>query len=148
MARLFLPPILFIEAIIAMAVLHGLWPLTQWVSGPVRWSGLVLILMGGLLTVGQAGRFRRQGANVPSHRPPTQFIHDGVYRFSRNPMYLGFVLALVGIWVLLGSAGALLPVVGFSLIMNFGWIPFEERHMRRCYGEGYHQYCQRVRRWI
>ncbi|WP_019959906.1 methyltransferase family protein [Woodsholea maritima] len=145
---MFLPPILFFEALMAMVIIHKFWPLAKWVSGPYRWVGLALIMIGLVLTMGQAGRFRRHGANVRSHKAPTRFIHDGVYKYSRNPMYLGFLLALLGAWLFLGSAGALIPVVVFGLVMNFTWITYEEAYMRATFGDEYRAYCQRVRRWV
>jgi protein-S-isoprenylcysteine O-methyltransferase Ste14 len=75
-------------------------------------------------------------------------IVEGPFRFSRNPMYLGMILALLGVCVLLGSPGPSPVPVVFYLIMRFVFIPAEERTMEETFGEEFERYRHAVRRWI
>jgi protein-S-isoprenylcysteine O-methyltransferase Ste14 len=144
-----LPPRAFLLALLAMAALHFFLPLEKWNGNTLTAVTAALLLGAGLtLTIGQARRFDRVKANIKTFDPPTALIKDGPYRFSRNPMYLGFVLTLLGVWFLLLSAGALLPVLAFASACNFIYIPFEEREMLRVHGGAYDDYRQTVRRWL
>ena len=75
-------------------------------------------------------------------------VTGGVYRFTRNPMYLGLALLLLawGIYLANVAALALMPV--FVLYINRFQIAPEERALRARFGAGFHAYCARVRRWL
>lgn len=94
--------------------------------------------------------FRSAGTTVDPRVPDqsSSLVVGGVYRTSRNPMYVGFLLMLSGWGVLLGNIAslALLPV--FVIYMNRFQIVPEERHMREKFGEDYRHYEEAVRRWI
>jgi protein-S-isoprenylcysteine O-methyltransferase Ste14 len=83
----------------------------------------------------------------PWHRP-TGFVTDGPYAISRNPMYLGSLLTLVGIGLVRGSIPALLGPPAFVTILTRGQIAFEERALSDAYGSLYEEYRGRVRRWL
>ena len=72
-------------------------------------------------------------------------VTDGLFRFSRNPMYLGMSAALMGLGVVLGTLLPLLVTVAFVIIADRWYIRFEAAAMRRKFG---HAYAQRTRRWF
>jgi protein-S-isoprenylcysteine O-methyltransferase Ste14 len=72
----------------------------------------------------------------------------GPFGFSRNPMYLGMLIWLVGLAILLGSLIAFLFPILLFLLANFLLIPTEERRMEHQFGKQYVAYRQRVRRWL
>ena len=94
--------------------------------------------------------FRSANTTVDPRTPhqSSSLVQNGVYRYTRNPMYLGFLLILVAWGFYLGSvfAGLLLPV--FVLYMNRFQIKPEECHMRVLFGEAYSRYRSEVRRWL
>jgi protein-S-isoprenylcysteine O-methyltransferase Ste14 len=94
--------------------------------------------------------FRRAGTTVDPRVPgqSAQLVASGVYRYSRNPMYVGFLLVLCGWAVLLGNALSLLLVPAFVVYMNHFQIAPEERAMREKFGAAYTQYADTVRRWL
>tara|TARA_R110002096_G_scaffold1376_20_gene7289 strand:- start:3027 stop:3536 length:510 start_codon:yes stop_codon:yes gene_type:complete len=94
--------------------------------------------------------FRRAGTTVDPRVPgqSAQLVASGVYRYSRNPMYVGFLLVLCGWAVLLGNALSLLLVPAFVVYMNHFQIVPEERAMREKFGAAYTQYSDTVRRWL
>lgn len=81
-------------------------------------------------------------------RKSNKVVDTGIYRFSRNPMYLGMALMLVGLIFGWGNCLSWLGLVGFvAYITRFQIIP-EERILKEIYGEKYQVYRTKVRRWL
>lgn len=78
----------------------------------------------------------------------TALVTNGIYRFTRNPMYLGLLLALFGWALLLGQPAALLLAVAYVPVMNRLQIIPEEHALRARFGAAFHDYQARVRRWL
>lgn len=85
---------------------------------------------------------------LPTSPANRAFVTRGPFRFSRNPMYLGITLMLVGIAIMLGTAPMFVSAALFFAVMNFTFIPFEEEKMGRQFGDAFTGYTQRVRRWL
>ena len=81
-------------------------------------------------------------------RPTTAIVSDGVYRFTRNPMYVSMVAVYVGIALLIRAPWALVLLPLVVLLVDRLVIAKEERYLRGKFGETYTNYCSRVRRWI
>jgi protein-S-isoprenylcysteine O-methyltransferase Ste14 len=75
-------------------------------------------------------------------------VTGGLYRVTRNPMYLGLAFVLMGFGLMLGSVGALLPVPLFPWIIQKRFIEGEERFLEAAFGDEYLDYRRRVRRWL
>jgi len=83
-----------------------------------------------------------------TYMPSTTVVQNGIYAYSRNPMYVGFVLILLALAVLLDSMSAyIFPVLLFG-ILNWKFIPFEEKKMETELGQEYLKYKNKVRRWL
>jgi protein-S-isoprenylcysteine O-methyltransferase Ste14 len=143
------PPLLFVLPIVVSLVLEWFVP-TSFVHGALRWIlGAVFFLAGLALNVfcGFVTR-KRAGTDPIPFNPSTRIVSHGPYRFSRNPMYIGFALCTLGIAVLVDSAWMLLAVpIGLVLIDRLV-ITREERYLERKFGEEYLSYKRQVRRWI
>ncbi|MDE3177964.1 MAG: isoprenylcysteine carboxylmethyltransferase family protein [Pseudomonadota bacterium] len=115
-------------------------------------NALALVVGAAGLAIALAGvlTFRRLGANVNPHRIDRGevLVTSGVYRFTRNPMYLGLTLFLCGyaLW-LARPIGALGPVAFVAYITRFQILP-EERAMRAKFGAAYEAYARATRRWV
>lgn len=107
-----------------------------------------MIVLGLIIAQWHARLFKKLGTNLNTFRAPDILTTEGLFRFSRNPMYLGFLITLAGVWVVLGSATPLLPLLGFTLLTNYWYIPVEERAMLGQFGEDYLRYQSKVRRWL
>ena len=96
------------------------------------------------------GSFRSARTTVNPLKPETtsSLVTTGIYRYTRNPMYLGMALALVGWAVFLGNALTLIFVAGFMLYMNRFQIAPEERVLANLFGTEFAVYQGKVRRWI
>ena len=112
--------------------------------------GLALMASGGACAASGVWAFRRAGTTVDPMRPEAsrEVVRSGIYAYSRNPMYLGFALALLGWAWLLSHALALALLPGFVVYMNRFQISPEERVLAQHFGLAYQSYRSQVRRWI
>lgn len=117
--------------------------------GQVTLSG-VMFLLGLLVVIWALIGFRRASTTVNPTTPDatTAVVTTGVYRLTRNPMYLGFLLWLVAFTVLSGNVAAATVPVAFVLYMNRFQIEPEERALRARFGAAYDTYLHSVRRWL
>ena len=107
------------------------------------------LIIGGLLLDGMAaGLFRRRGTAVEPWKPSTVLISEGPYRFSRNPIYLGFAVTYAGLAIAMDSWVALLLLVPCLLVVDRYVIQREERYLAAKFGADYEAYRQKVRRWL
>lgn len=115
-----------------------------------NWIALALFALGLAAAVLGILSFRRARTTVNPMNPSltSTLVSTGIYRWSRNPMYLGFALWLLAWSVLLGSLVALLLVVAFVAWMNRFQISPEERALQRHFGAAFDHYCRRTRRWL
>jgi protein-S-isoprenylcysteine O-methyltransferase Ste14 len=143
-----LPTSLLLISLVVMIFLWWLFPIAQFITFPARLLGLLPLLAGLGISVLGSNKFEEVGTNVKTFDNPDVLITDGLYRFSRNPMYLGFVIALLGVFMLLGSLSTLVVVLGFFVITDRWYIQFEERAMDRVFGEAFHKYKKQTRRWL
>ena len=111
---------------------------------------LALVALGGGLALAGVITFRSQRTTVNPLTPSasSSVVSSGVYRVSRNPMYLGFVLALAGWAVYLSNAGAALLLPVFVAYMTRYQIKPEERALLAKFDSEFAQYMSRVRRWL
>lgn len=142
--------------LIALAVAILMWGLARVTPSfglPDPWSlitALALVLLG--LGAAVAGVFSFHRANTTIHpltpERSTALVETGIYRYSRNPMYLGMALVLLAWSLWLAAPLALLgPLAFMALIQRFQIRP-EERALTRRFGPAFSSYCQRVRRWL
>jgi protein-S-isoprenylcysteine O-methyltransferase Ste14 len=146
--RRIIPPAWALLALLASLALHRWLPLAQVLPAPWTWSGVMLIALALLLMLSAMAGFRRAGTPVVPFERSTALVTGGPYRFTRNPMYLGLTLLLLGIALLQGSLGACLPVPAFVAIIQKNFIEGEERFLAEIFGGQYRSYQRRVRRWI
>ncbi|GAA6142506.1 isoprenylcysteine carboxylmethyltransferase family protein [Hydrogenophaga sp. 5NK40-0174] len=118
---------------------------------PARWwIGMAVGLAGAGVMVAAALRFRRQGTTLDPRDPGKSqlIVSDGVFAFTRNPMYLGMALILLGWALALSSVVALVWVPLFVLYIDRWQIQPEERMLSERFGQPYLDYLSRVRRWL
>lgn len=143
-----LPPTYWFGCALLMITIHIFFPL-------VRWSEPFLIYLGfGLIAaaVGWAGwaawTFHRHGTPIHPYEEPRCLVTIGPYRYSRNPMYLGLLVMLLGLFLVLGSVTPLVMLLVFETIISTRFIDPEERALESRYGDKYRRYKATVRRWI
>lgn len=110
--------------------------------------GLLLVAAGLGTAIAGAMAFRRGGTNIDPRQPSLVLVETGPYRFTRNPMYLGFLLVFPGIGLMasLDWSLPLLPAVWLAL--HHGVVLREEAYLSRKFGEPYDRLRARTRRWL
>ena len=145
-----LPPLIFLGFLAAAAVLEAVVPLPVLVTHALAryLAGAVLAACGFVIIFAAAGRFQAAGTNIPPNLPTTALVVDGIYRQTRNPLYLGTTLVYLGLSVAAGSSWAIGLVVPLLWVINTGVIAREERYLEQKLGDAYRAYKARVRRWV
>ena len=141
------PPTLFWILIAAILAAYLFLPLERFDRPWLPWAGGALAVLGIAISVAGKMRFQRAGTNVYTFEEPDKLVTDGLYAVSRNPMYLGLVLAGFGAALASATAAALILATAFALTVRYWYIAYEEEVMQRRFGAEYLAYCERVRRW-
>ena len=111
-------------------------------------GGLACVASGVLLGIAALGLFRRVRTKPEPWKPASSLVTTGVYRFTRNPMYLGMMLLHAGVALIAGNQWTAAAIVPVFLILNFYVIGREEAYLKRRFGAAYISYCSQVRRWL
>lgn len=143
-----LPPVLVGIFIIAMCLLRVALPGPVLISQPYNLFGLAVLIAGLAITLIGARQFDRMGTNIKTFNDPTLLVTDGLFKWSRNPMYLGLTIFLTGLAILLGTLFPFFGAAAFAIIADRWYISFEERALRRTFGESYEAYARSTRRWL
>ncbi|WP_341503997.1 isoprenylcysteine carboxylmethyltransferase family protein [Gallaecimonas sp. GXIMD4217] len=143
------PPLVLVLPFAAAVALDFYWPLAEGQA-----SGIILLLAWLLLAGGAPLAFwglllfhRKKTAIFPN-RAASTLVVEGPYRLSRNPMYLGLVLAYLGLALLLLNLWALLLLPPALWWFNKKIIAKEERYLKAKFGKAYEKYCKKVGRWL
>lgn len=146
--RFIYPPVWLLLGLIAVFTLDELYPLIRFTGLAGQLVGGAIIVVGLLLLVLANGLFVRAGTDAIPFRNVSTLVTKGVYRYTRNPMYLGMVAVLLGCAVTVGALSALVVPPAFALIVQARFILPEEDMLRGLFPGEYPAYCERVRRWL
>ena len=132
-----------------LACLFLAWVLPfRFAPGGLAILGCLLIAVGAVLVVLAVVEFRRARTTIIPRESPDALISGGIYRFTRNPIYLADALFLAGAALYWGSISGLLLVPVFILLIERRFVRGEEALLQSVYGEAYGNYTKRVRRWL
>jgi protein-S-isoprenylcysteine O-methyltransferase Ste14 len=141
-------PLLAFFADSALCVLfYLLLPSLNLITPPYHWLGIAPAAVGVYLTMRCHGLFKTHNTSH-TFGDITCVLVEGPYRYSRNPMYLGMTLVLLGVAVFSQNVLSLLAPLDFFLVMHFFVIPREEQRLEEEQDEAYRAYTRRVRRWL
>jgi protein-S-isoprenylcysteine O-methyltransferase Ste14 len=128
------------------------WAQQHWlpVGGPgvFRGPGTLLVLAGLALMAAAAVEFLRRRTTIVPHRAPAALITGGVYRFTRNPIYLGDALVLLGLVLRWGAWPSLILVPVFGMVITVRFIRPEEARLRAAFGAAFEDWAALTRRWL
>jgi len=141
------PPIVFLSAIVLGIALDYRWPL-PFVPSTLGLVGPLATVSSVLLFVLALRELRRAGTSVRGTQRTTTIVRRGPYRFSRNPIYLSFILLLFGLAVWLDNLWLVLTLVPATVFIVAVVIPREERFLERNFHDHYSSYKASVRRWL
>ena len=143
-----LPPTYLLVSIVIMLALHFLLPVPKIIPMPWNVLGIVPLACGIALNLAADKAFREVGTTVKPFEESTALLTSGVFRISRNPMYLGYELILIGVATMLRSLAPYVVIPVFVVLMNRVFIRVEEQMLEEKFGVAWSEYGQKVRRWI
>ncbi len=142
------PPLLLLIAIGASYAVSLLFPALQIHIESFQLFGFVAIAAGLWLFVWAASLLKSHKTTLHPRGKPKQLITHGPYGYSRNPIYLGFLLISIGTALLFANVLAFVgPIIFFAFASTF-IVPFEESMLTRVFGKSYKSYLTRTRRWV
>lgn len=142
------PPLIYAGGVVATYGLHWLWP---WRIAPTAWpesAALIPVSLGVLLIGFAVFQFHRADTTVHPWQPTIALVTHGVYRYTRNPIYLGLSLIYLGIGCALNTVWILITLAGVAIILQEAVIQREEEYLMRKFGSEYEDYRNRVGRWF
>lgn len=143
-----IPPHYFLLAIGLMLGLAMVDPTVGVLGSPWRWCGAVPFLAGFAVATIARRQFEAAGTEIrPLHRS-SALVTDGMFRFSRNPMYVAMLAALAGVALMLDRVGPWLVIPPFVAWLYYRFVRHEEALMEKTFGAAYLAYKSRVRRWL
>lgn len=144
------PPLIMLATAVTMWLLDRYLPLPEILGVPWQRIGYVVMIAAVVLDLWGFGLCLRSGTTVHPLRLHNNraLVTEGIYRLTRNPMYLGLLLLLVGFAIRLGSLAPFLVLPLFVSAMNRLQIVHEERFLSERYGKDYDDYRNRVHRWL
>lgn len=145
------PPLIYLGFLAIGLVLEFFVVRTQGLDMPVslRWTVVAVFALAGLAAITAAVlRFRRAGTPAPPWLPTTAFVAQGIYRFTRNPMYLGMTLIYCAIAVAADAPVVFWMLIPLSMTIHYGVVRREEHYMAGKFGAAYIDYVNSVPRWL
>ena len=142
------PPIILLVTILIGVAIDHFCPI-DFVAKPWSWIvGLTLIGAGLSAILYCSSFFKKNNTDIKPWKPTTFLIQEGLYQFSRNPIYLSFVLILSGAAFIANSVWLLLLGAPFVIVIDRYVIAREEEYLLRKFGDGYAAYLKQIRRWL
>jgi len=142
------PPFIYIGFLIAGFLLGLFIPLEAF-NGLLSFVlGASFTLLGFFFVISAFRLFKKKGTNIPPTLPATVIVSTGLYKVTRNPMYLGMMLIYLGVGVYMNSLWILILSVPLFIVINKGVVDREESYLENKFGKTYLDYKSSVRRWL
>jgi protein-S-isoprenylcysteine O-methyltransferase Ste14 len=143
------PPLAWALAAVVGTALNWLIPMRFVpVSLSAAWLGGTVFVLALVLFAWAVTTMTRAGSNVPTNLPSKTIVASGPYRFTRNPIYLGMMVSLIGLAIAFDSVWSLAALVVFFLVIRYGVVAREEAYLAQKFGDVYRSYRTNVRRWL
>ncbi len=142
------PPVIFGVALLTGIVIDVVYPLPTIPTGIQLGIGIAIVISGILLIHGSMTSIDRAGTTYDPYSVSTVLVTTGIYRYTRNPGYLGLAVIQFGLAVMIDSIWIVLTTVIAIAVVNQFVIKLEEEKLGRSFGQEYQNYIKQVRRWI
>jgi protein-S-isoprenylcysteine O-methyltransferase Ste14 len=146
--RRLLPPVLLLVLIVSMVVTHRQLDASVVVPDGVRRASVALVVVGLAVALIARLQFARARTTIHTFRQPKQLVTGGLFRYSRNPMYVGLALVGLGAGFWCGAVSSLALALSFIVVTDRWYIPFEEKLLQTTFGSAFDAYAGKVRRWL
>ena len=118
------------------------------VHPPYHLFGIAIIAIAAALMIWAGLVFNKNKTTLLHNDRPAALVTSGPFGFSRNPIYLGMALGLIGIAIFIGTVSLFFTPIAFVLTINWTYIPHEEKRLEQLFGKEYLNYMDRIRRWL
>lgn len=145
--RFLTPPIIFLLSLVVALLISFYLPLYRVNNAVYQTLGWLFVLMGIVLDFWAMWEFRKARTPLIPNQKPVTLVKSGPYAHSRNAIYLGYVLILVGFGIVAQNLSALIGPIVLFLALNFITIPGEEKVLSDEFGAEYLSYKEKVGRW-
>jgi protein-S-isoprenylcysteine O-methyltransferase Ste14 len=142
------PPLVAVLFIVLAYFLGRFIPLPFTIPLALRYFGLALTFIGFLLGIGAFMEFRKARTTLDPHGSAKHLVTSGIYRLTRNPIYLGFLLMVIGFPLNSGVIWGVVLAPFYMMTMSRLVIEREEAYLERKFKNQYTSYTARVRRWL
>ncbi len=143
-----MPPTYFLIGLVAVIASRFLLGALAYSDRLTLAVGAVLLVVGVALNLLADSAFKKRATPVSPDAVPAAFVVSGVFRLTRNPMYLGMTLIVAAAALLVGEPIGIAAAVALLAIMDRLFVPAEERNLQAAFGSDYLEYKAEVRRWI
>lgn len=142
------PPYIAFALLFLSWLVDYLFPQFRLIFGAYRHIGILVFAFGLSITFSSFYLFKKSKTPIIPGQKPKFMVAEGTYKFTRNPMYLGVTIALAGVAIYLGNLFSFITPLIFFLVMNFYFVPFEEKLLENIFGKKYLDYKKKVGRWV
>jgi protein-S-isoprenylcysteine O-methyltransferase Ste14 len=145
-----IPPPLVLAISLGLMKLVAIADSSKWSSPNLSWLAALLVLLGAACAVAGVLGFRKARTTVNPLDPSraSSLVTGGIYKFSRNPMYLGMLIVAIGFAVYLASPLSFILAIVFAMFINRFQIVPEEIAMKKIFGSEFTEFCSKTRRWL
>ncbi|MCL6707839.1 isoprenylcysteine carboxylmethyltransferase family protein [Pseudomonas sp. R2.Fl] len=142
------PPLLYAIAVVAALLLGNLFRLSLPARNLQMAAGVALLILAVLLDLWALKTLFSARTTVMPNRSASRLVTDGPYRFTRNPVYLGYTASTIAFGLILGNPWFLIAAFAAAVVTSQIVIRREEMHLLARFGIEYERYCRRTRRWL
>jgi protein-S-isoprenylcysteine O-methyltransferase Ste14 len=147
MKKIIIPPVFLLISFILIAAFYFILEDYNYIIFPYNFFGIIPFF-GGFVLTGKAHDLFKKYKTTHTYDQPIHLIDEGIFAKTRNPIYLGMILFLLGLAICCGNLFSLAVPFLFLIIIELVFIPMEEKIMESTFGEQYNEYKKRVHRWI
>lgn len=147
MSKFLIPPTFLFLSLTTMGLCYAFAPTYAIIPFPFNLLGVVISFFG-VFIMGKSRELFKKHETTLKYEKSTFLVKEGVFSKSRNPMYVGMILLLLGFGIVFGNLFSVISVLLFFLPVHFVLIPREEKWMEETFGHEYIKYKKKVRRWI
>ncbi len=143
-----IPPIIYLAGLSLALLIHYFYPIGFLSESVSVWFGLLFFLMAIPIVLFAMLALKRAETSPDVRKPTSAIVTDGIYRLSRNPMYVSLAFVYLGIAFWVNSLWILLLIVPVLIVVDQGIINREEQYLEQKFGDEYLRYKSEVRRWF
>lgn len=144
----FYPPLLVLIGLIGQIILAFRGPLQPLIAPQLQYLGVALMFAAFITMMFVARKFSRRQTTILPDGEPSELLEDGLFAYSRNPIYVAMTVLLLGSGLAVGQIWSLIVVPIFVVLVQQMWIVKEEENLEDAFGQIYRNYKGKVRRWL